>query len=230
MKYYYTNAQNQPTGPVELEELQRLADQGVIDDQTHVTPEGGKTWIKYGQVRRPVTFVNVPSAALGGSPTDEDVDPPSLVNMVFGLVLSVVGNLALPWKIFAGATRELAAWGNARALPPRSSEMPVLTFSIAVLRYSTAVVFGSVFAIWAILSLFGTGPLYHSAGLLVITRPGFAPAVIAGPAAWKAGPAFGGFLFGLLFGYFGQLVIAFWYEILWGSVQVANDVRRIASK
>ncbi|HLP09532.1 MAG TPA: DUF4339 domain-containing protein [Opitutaceae bacterium] len=47
MKYYYTDAQNKPAGPVELDHLKQLAAQGTITPQSYVIPEGATQWTSY---------------------------------------------------------------------------------------------------------------------------------------------------------------------------------------
>lgn len=47
MKYYYTDAQNKPAGPVELEQLKQLQEKGTITPQSYVIPEGGTQWTSY---------------------------------------------------------------------------------------------------------------------------------------------------------------------------------------
>jgi hypothetical protein len=44
MKYYYANAQNQATGPVELHELENLLKTGVISLSTNIVEEGQTEW------------------------------------------------------------------------------------------------------------------------------------------------------------------------------------------
>jgi len=44
MKYYYANAQNQPTGPVSIDELRSLLAAGSVSPSTNVIPEGGQQW------------------------------------------------------------------------------------------------------------------------------------------------------------------------------------------
>ena len=51
MRYYYTDAANQPAGPAELDQLQALAAEGKINDFTSVIPEGGQTWTTYGALK-----------------------------------------------------------------------------------------------------------------------------------------------------------------------------------
>jgi hypothetical protein len=51
MRYYYTDAANQPVGPCDLAQLQALAAEGKITDATSVIPEGGQVWSTYGAVK-----------------------------------------------------------------------------------------------------------------------------------------------------------------------------------
>ena len=48
--WFYTNAQNQPVGPVSLSELQRLAAAGVVAPDIHVIEEGGAEWKTFDSV------------------------------------------------------------------------------------------------------------------------------------------------------------------------------------
>lgn len=50
MKYYYTDAQNKPTGPVELEQLKQLHTEGKLTPQASVIPEGASQWTTLGAV------------------------------------------------------------------------------------------------------------------------------------------------------------------------------------
>jgi len=50
MKYYYTNAQNQPTGPVSLEELRSLLSVGAIAPTAYVIQEGSQQWVPLSSV------------------------------------------------------------------------------------------------------------------------------------------------------------------------------------
>lgn len=50
MKYYYTDAQNKPTGPVELEQLKQLHAEGKLTPQSSVIPEGASQWTTLGAV------------------------------------------------------------------------------------------------------------------------------------------------------------------------------------
>lgn len=64
MRYYYTDAANQPAGPCDLEQLKALAAEGKINDYTSVIPEGGQVWTTYG-------------AITGGSPAVPPAPPPA---------------------------------------------------------------------------------------------------------------------------------------------------------
>lgn len=74
MKYHYTNVQNQPVGPVDFTELNRLAAQSIIDDQTAVIPEGGQTWTTWGAVKG-----EAPDTSRLASPGNQKVDGISTV-------------------------------------------------------------------------------------------------------------------------------------------------------
>lgn len=50
MKYYYANAQNQPVGPVELADLQRLLAERKISPTTNIIAEGGSAWVPLSSV------------------------------------------------------------------------------------------------------------------------------------------------------------------------------------
>jgi hypothetical protein len=65
MRYYYTDAANQPAGPCDLSQLKALAAEGKINDLTSVIPEGGQTWTNYGALKGGAT-PPPPSSAMGG--------------------------------------------------------------------------------------------------------------------------------------------------------------------
>jgi hypothetical protein len=48
--YYYANSRNEPVGPVTLDELQRLAQQGVIRGDTNVIEHGAAAWSKWSVI------------------------------------------------------------------------------------------------------------------------------------------------------------------------------------
>lgn len=50
MKYYYADAQNRSTGPVELDQLRQLQSSGAIHALTAVIPEGSTQWSTLGAV------------------------------------------------------------------------------------------------------------------------------------------------------------------------------------
>ena len=69
MRYYYTDAANQPAGPCDLDQLKALAAQGKINDLTSVIPEGGQTWITYGALKGDATPLPPPPAHSGAGLT-----------------------------------------------------------------------------------------------------------------------------------------------------------------
>lgn len=67
MRYYYSDAANQPAGPCDLNQLKALAAEGKINDLTSVIPEGGQTWTSYGAVKSSAT-PSAPSPSAAGGP------------------------------------------------------------------------------------------------------------------------------------------------------------------
>lgn len=66
MKYYYTDVQNKPTGPVELEQLKQLHAQGQLTPQSSVIPEGATQWTTLGAVLGLTPVPPPPAAARPG--------------------------------------------------------------------------------------------------------------------------------------------------------------------
>jgi len=89
MRYYYTDSSNQPAGPCELDQLQALAAEGKINDQTSVIPEGGQTWITYGALK-------------GGAPTPPP--PPARASIDAGKVSTILGDTV------SGVLGKISGW------------------------------------------------------------------------------------------------------------------------
>lgn len=79
MRYYYTDASNQPVGPCELPQLHVLASEGKINDLTSVIEEGGQTWTTY-------------SALKGGAPVPPTPPPPARSSVDLGKVATILGD------------------------------------------------------------------------------------------------------------------------------------------
>jgi hypothetical protein len=75
MRYYYTDAANQPAGPCDLSQLKALAAEGKINDLTSVIPEGGQTWTTYGAVKATAT----PSASSSSGASGPKMDSISTI-------------------------------------------------------------------------------------------------------------------------------------------------------
>jgi hypothetical protein len=69
MKYYYTNTQNQTTGPVEVSELVGFRTAGILRDANFVVAEGAQQWVTLGSI------LNPPGAPVPTSPTVPNVAP-----------------------------------------------------------------------------------------------------------------------------------------------------------
>ncbi len=213
MRYHYSLRRNENAGPVDLAELTRLAAAGVINDDTPVLPEGSQTWSTYGAVRQGVAAsVAAEAVAAGVTRAGAALKGFSWGSMFFGMLLAILGWLTLPWTVLANAARELAEWGKQRLLPSSSSDLPVLTFYMIVMRNLTLVLWAIIAPFCSCLSLFGVGPFYR------------------GYYGWNLGAAVGGFLGGLVFSYFMLLGIAVLFETLAVGVRMANDIKRIAQR
>jgi hypothetical protein len=81
MKYYYTDAQNKPTGPVELEQLKQLHAQGTLTPQSSVIPEGATQWITLGAILAPPPVVPAPTPAPTPSPAAASTTPPATASV-----------------------------------------------------------------------------------------------------------------------------------------------------
>ena len=64
--WYYTDAANQPVGPLPFSDLQQLAAAEVIQPETHVIEEGGTEW-------KPFASVNPPPACTETKPASADI-------------------------------------------------------------------------------------------------------------------------------------------------------------
>lgn len=76
MEYYYTDAQNQPRGPVTITELQELAASGVVHGHTMVAQVGSQQWL-------PISAVLPSMAPFAPQPTEPLA--------IWSLCLSVAG-------------------------------------------------------------------------------------------------------------------------------------------
>lgn len=72
MKYYYTNAQNQPTGPVSLEELRSLLSAGSIAPTAYVIQEGSQQWVPLSSV---LSSTPTPTSTPAAQPTPTAQQP-----------------------------------------------------------------------------------------------------------------------------------------------------------
>ncbi|HQF37683.1 MAG TPA: DUF4339 domain-containing protein [Opitutaceae bacterium] len=75
MKYYYTDAQNKPAGPVELEQLKQLAAQGTLTPQSFVIPEGATQWVSYAALLASLAPTPAPAAPAVPPPAPAPAKP-----------------------------------------------------------------------------------------------------------------------------------------------------------
>lgn len=91
MDYYYTDAQNQPRGPVSVEQLRELLNSGAVNASTQVAAVGSQQWVPILTV---VQAAAAPSGAVGAGPVGA------------GPVTGISGGAIVP----AGPTEPLAVW------------------------------------------------------------------------------------------------------------------------
>ena len=92
MDYYYTDAQNQPRGPVSVEQLRELLNSGALNASTQVAAVGSQQWV-------PILTVVQAAAAAGAAPGGPAPVGP-------GPVAGVPGGAMVP----AAPTEPLAIW------------------------------------------------------------------------------------------------------------------------
>ena len=104
--WFYTDAQNQPVGPVPFSELQRLAAAGFVGPHTHVIEEGGVEWKVFGLVAPTIE----PSPPLAVS-TPPQKPPPRRWPTILALVLFYPVGLLLLWRTraFTSKTKKILA-------------------------------------------------------------------------------------------------------------------------
>lgn len=84
-KYYYSEAGNDPKGPVSLTELHSLHQNGQITDQTWVIAEGSQAWTSWGSMRDPAPPNNTQqSVEETNNPSSNDNNiPPNILGNIF---------------------------------------------------------------------------------------------------------------------------------------------------
>ncbi len=103
MRYYYTDAANQPVGPCDLAQLQALAAEGKITEATSVIPEGGQVWSTFGAVKGGGAPVPPAPPAPAGKPFD-----PFKFATILGETVATVLKLLSGWLTPALLKRSLS--------------------------------------------------------------------------------------------------------------------------
>lgn len=159
-KYYYSDANNKPVGPVTVEQLRQLAQDGVINNYTNVIVEGTSNWVPYGDIvasqqgnevaARIAQQARNMGAALGQF---------NWGAFFFGLLLVLIQGFILPYNLLKQAAATLSAWGKSKVLPTGQSDLPVLTFLTVVIRPAVHILFT------ACAFLFATVFAYEASGM-----------------------------------------------------------------
>lgn len=59
-RYYYLDSEKKTSSPIEIKELELLYLKGTINDLTHVVEVGGKTWIRYSELKSGLGLSDLP--------------------------------------------------------------------------------------------------------------------------------------------------------------------------
>jgi hypothetical protein len=114
MDYYYTDAQNQPRGPVSVEQLRDLLNSGAVNASTQVAAVGSQQWVPILTV---VQAAAAPGGPVGAGPVAgvpggaimpaAPTEPLAVWSLVLG-ILSVICCTAMIFSIGAVVTGHLA--------------------------------------------------------------------------------------------------------------------------
>ncbi|MBK8477066.1 MAG: DUF4339 domain-containing protein [Opitutaceae bacterium] len=208
-KYYYTNQNQQPTGPVSFAELQQLAAAGVIKSDTAIVGEGSKeptTWGGLAASEAPKTDVN----ALAAERMLSSMKELPVGDALFGALLVFFSFWTTPATVLRRSILNLAEWGRNRALPTSESELPVLTYSTIVGRPTAHLLWFACFWLGGFYWFIAGGGSYYG-GFNIVS------AILSLLGSWAVA-------------YFGQYIVGFLYESLSIMIRVANDVSKLAKR
>jgi hypothetical protein len=150
--YHYADENQKTFGPVSLDELRKLAQEGIITADTYVISEGQTTWIRYGDLITTAGEAAVAEAiASRMQQMGKVLSKFRWGDLFFGLLLVLINVLTLPFHLLKRSAMSLANWGENRTLPTAQSDLPVLTFLIVVLRP----VFHLLFTVLGVLGCLG---------------------------------------------------------------------------
>lgn len=95
MRYYYTDAANQPAGPCDLDQLKALAAEGKINESTSVIPEGGQVWTTYAALTgAAVPVPPAPAPRASGGPALTGIA--TILGDTVGKILGMLANWLSP--------------------------------------------------------------------------------------------------------------------------------------
>jgi hypothetical protein len=212
-KYYYSDASNQPVGPVTLEQLRGLAEEGVINDDTNVIVEGTHDWIRYGNL-----VAGQQSSEVAARIAQQARSVGAVLGkfnwgaFFFGLLLVLVQVFVLPYELLKKAGTTLSSWGKSKVLPTAQSDLPVLTFLTVVIRPAVHVIV-TAWAFYKDCRFLFTGEIS-----LMFLPIHFAQ---------SAGERVGYFLLILILIYFANLYIGLAFDVISVVVGIANSVKNI---
>lgn len=166
MRYYYTDAANQPAGPCDLAQLKALAAQGTINDLTSVIPEGGQTWVPYASLKNGTIPPPPPGASGAGL---------SGISTILGDTVSGILGRVSTWLSAALLRNSLGFAGKYGHFAVLAGAVLGLILSIVLaVRYHSASVFftaGLGFVVAVAVAQFSAQRFMSAATTLLATSP-----------------------------------------------------------
>jgi hypothetical protein len=221
--YYYADQNNQTAGPVSLADLREMARRGQLAAATPVITHGSSTWSNLGAV------VNEPAAQPGAEIAEAVVhharrfqgqvqasfSEVSWGAAVYGLLLVLIQLLIEPFLIFRKGLVELTAWGQASRLPSASSDYPLPTFIIVVLR-GPAIIVITLVSLGLITFFLCTGQIVPFDDTTIVA-PEFKDRIAQ--TIWR-----------LVITYFEIVIIGFLFDLALLALDTTQNVKKIAEK
>jgi hypothetical protein len=218
--YYYADSRQQTVGPVTLADLRELERRGEVTAATPVIVHGSSTWTNLAAVLNESPSAEIAEAVVHHARRFQGQVQASFSEVAwgaacYGLLLVVIQVLIEPFLIFRKSLVELSAWGQASRLPSASSDYPLPTFIIVVLR-GPAIILVTLVSVGLIIYFLSTGQLIPFDETSLIA-PEFKDRIQ--PAIWR-----------FVITYFEIIPIGFAFDLFLLALHTTQNVKKIAEK
>jgi hypothetical protein len=231
-KYFYADSSNTPQGPFTLDELRGLAANATINATTMICAEGDPAWTTWAQLAAmtgahskssdeadPALTAWVQSAEgqpqaggqpqtmavaqVGGGQASQAATTVEWGSLFRALLMIILKQFTLPYELLRKSALDLTEWGSKRTLPSSRSDLPVMTFIVVVMR-----------------------PLWH----LILTVAGFLAGLAFLLDNGRLTEKLPWCMLCWVAGYFGNVVLGFFFDSAAVFVQMANSLKRIETR